>query len=154
MDAIFQNVWEMSLFVIPVIVVLALCSDLLGKRYGAKWKYLVWLVVAIRLCVPIQIDPPAPMVKIQVEVPNVAVQMQEMRSGQGEFTIEKTQPAPVETIIEAPDRQSPPMLAEAEHSMAEIVIDFFLNYPDMLWLVGVVLFLAWQGWKYFSFKEC
>ena len=153
MDAIFQNVWEMSLFVIPVIMVLALCSDLLGKRYGARWKYLVWLVVAIRLCVPIQIDPPAPMAKIQVEVPNVAVQMQEMRSGQGEFTIEKTQPAPVETIIEAPDRQSPPMLAEAEHSMAEILIDFFLNYPDMLWFVGVVLFLAWQGWKYFSFKR-
>ena len=49
MDAIFQNVWEMSLFAIPVILVLALCSKFLGKRYGAKWRYLLWLVVAVRL---------------------------------------------------------------------------------------------------------
>ena len=71
MDAIFQNVWEMSLFAIPVILVFALCSKFLGKRYGAKWRYLLWLVVIVRLCVPVQIDLPAPMMEMRMEVPSV-----------------------------------------------------------------------------------
>ncbi|MBR2062686.1 MAG: hypothetical protein IJ969_05190 [Anaerotignum sp.] len=58
MDAIFQNIWEMSLFAIPVILVFALLSNKLGKRYGAKWRYLLWMVIAIRLCIPVQIDLP------------------------------------------------------------------------------------------------
>ena len=71
MDAIFQNVWEMSLFVIPVVLVFALCSNLLGKRYGAKWRYLLWLVMGVRLCIPVQIDLPEPMMRMQMEVPSV-----------------------------------------------------------------------------------
>ncbi|MGN1231789.1 MAG: hypothetical protein ACI4TP_07800, partial [Anaerotignum sp.] len=71
MEGVFQSVWEMSLFAIPVILILALCSNLLGKRYGAKWRYLVWLVVAVRLCVPMQLDLPGRLAVMQVEVPSV-----------------------------------------------------------------------------------
>ena len=46
MERIFQTIWEMSLFAVPVILILAICSNLLGKRYGARWRYLVWLVRA------------------------------------------------------------------------------------------------------------
>ena len=44
MEKIFQTILEMSLFAVPVILILAICSNLLGKRYGARWRYLVWLV--------------------------------------------------------------------------------------------------------------
>ena len=71
MDAIFQNVWEVSLFAIPVILVFALCSKTLGKRYGAKWRYLLWLVIVVRLCIPVQITLPEPMMGMQMEVPSV-----------------------------------------------------------------------------------
>ena len=39
MEKIFQTIWEMSLFAVPVILILAICSNLLGKRYGARWRY-------------------------------------------------------------------------------------------------------------------
>ena len=71
MEKIFQTIWEMSLFAVPVILILAICSNLLGKRYGARWRYLVWLVVAIRLCVPIQLSLPGRMEIMQVQVPSV-----------------------------------------------------------------------------------
>ena len=71
MDAIFQSVWEMSLFAVPVILVLALCSKFLGKRYGAKWRYLLWLVVAVRLCIPVQLSLPDFMMGMRMEVPSV-----------------------------------------------------------------------------------
>lgn len=47
MERMFQAILEISLFAIPVILVLALFANLLGKRYGAKWRYLIWLVVAV-----------------------------------------------------------------------------------------------------------
>lgn len=47
MERMFQAILEISLFAIPVILVLALCANLLGKRYGTKWRYLIWLVVAV-----------------------------------------------------------------------------------------------------------
>lgn len=153
MDGIFRSLWEMSLFAIPVILILALCSNLLGKRYGAKWRYLVWLVVAVRLCVPLQLDLPGRMAVMRMEVPNVAVQMQEMRSGQDAFVLKETQtvPIPVETIAEMHTLQDLPL--EAEHKASEIILDIFLSFPELVWMLGVVLFLAWQGWKYVSFRR-
>lgn len=153
MDGIFHSVWEMSLFAIPVILILALCSNLLGKRYGAKWRYLVWLVVAVRLCVPMQLDLPGWMALMQVEVPNVAVSMQEMRRGQDNFLLEETQivPIPVETIAEMHTLQDLPV--ETEHKASEIIVDVFLSSPELVWMLGVVLFLAWQGWKYTNFRQ-
>ena len=71
MDAIFQNVWEMSLFAIPVILFFTLLSNKLGKRYGAKWRYLLWLVIVVRLCIPVQINLPEPMMGMRMEVPSV-----------------------------------------------------------------------------------
>ncbi|MBQ3568631.1 MAG: hypothetical protein IJA25_06840, partial [Anaerotignum sp.] len=84
MDAIFQNVWEMSLFAVPVILVFALCSNALGKRYGTKWRYLLWLVIAVRLCIPVQIDLPDFMMGMQVEVPSV-------QNGAREILLERTE---------------------------------------------------------------
>lgn len=153
MDGIFQSLWEMSLFAIPVILILALCSNFLGRNYGAKWRYLIWLVVAVRLCVPLQLDLPGRMAVMRMEVPNVAVQMQEMRRGQDDFLLEETQTVPisVETIAEMHTLQDLPV--ETEHKASDIIIDFFLSYPELLWFLGVVLFLAWQGWKYTSFRR-
>ena len=71
MERMFQAILEISLFAIPVILVLALCANLLGKRYGAKWRYLIWLVVAVRLCVPIQLSLPGRMEVMQIQVPSV-----------------------------------------------------------------------------------
>ncbi len=47
MDTVFRNLLEVSLFSLAVIVPLGLCSNLLGRRYGVKWRYLLWVVVAV-----------------------------------------------------------------------------------------------------------
>ncbi len=46
MDTVFRNLLEVSLSSLAVIVPLGLCSNLLGRRYGVKWRYLLWVVVA------------------------------------------------------------------------------------------------------------
>lgn len=155
MDAIFQSVWEMSLFAIPVILVLALCSKFLGKRYGAKWRYLLWLVVAVRLCIPVQLSLPDFMMGMRMEVPSVQNAAREMLAERTElYVIEETtmEPVSVDTIL-AEDNIQPPAVNLDANSSYQNPVDFFLAYPDVLWLLGVLLFLGWQGWKYFSFKK-
>lgn len=155
MDAIFQSVWEMSLFAIPVILVLALCSKFLGKRYGAKWRYLLWLVVAVRLCIPVQLSLPDFMMGMRMEVPSVQNAAREMLAERTElYVIEETtmEPVSVDTIL-AEDGAQPPAVNLDANSSYQNPVDFFLAYPDMLWMLGVLLFLGWQGWKYFSFKK-
>ncbi|WP_405728121.1 M56 family metallopeptidase [Anaerotignum sp.] len=157
MDTIFQNIWEMSLFAIPVILALALCSKFLGKRYGAKWRYLLWLVVTVRLCIPVQIDLPAPMMGMRMEVPSVqngARAVLETKNPEylAQSDADKAQMEEFRTF--ADEEATHYMLhvdftAEDDHDF----FDFFLAYPDVLWMLGVLLFLGWQGWKYFSFQK-
>lgn len=160
MDAIFQSLWEMSLFAIPVILLLAICSNRLGKRYGAKWRYLVWLVVAVRLCIPVQLSVPERMAGMRMEVPSVQNGARGVLEVKNPEYLTQSDEAKAErnTFMQA-------MQEEGTLTMLHIdlgggdggndrdMIDFFLAYPWTLWLLGVVLFLAWQRWKYTSFRQ-
>ena len=156
MDAIFQNVWEMSLFAIPVILVFALLSNKLGKRYGAKWRYLLWLVIAVRLCIPVQINLPEPMMGMRMEVPSVQNSARAvLETKNPEYLIRSD--ADKELMKEMRETVS-----EANGYMLHVdftvpddhdFFDFFLAYPDVLWMIGVLSFLIWQGRKYSSFKK-
>ena len=52
MTDLFLSVLGVSLSVSVLILLLFLLSPLLHKRYAAKWKYLIWCVLAFRLLLP------------------------------------------------------------------------------------------------------
>lgn len=66
-----KNVFAISLSMSAVILLLLIISPLLSKRYSAKWRYFVWLIIAIRLIIPVRIElPKAP---VNISVPNQTV---------------------------------------------------------------------------------
>ena len=148
MERMFQAILEISLFAIPVILVLALCANLLGKRYGAKWRYLIWLVLAVRLCVPIQLSLPGRMEVMQIQVPSV-------QSGTREVLAQRTPDYFVPKETNEPIQQAIPSVERTQTVSEEKndIFDFLLAYPYVLWLCGVLGFLAWQGWKYYDFRR-
>lgn len=146
MERMFQAILEISLFAIPVILVLALCANLLGKRYGAKWRYLIWLVVAVRLCVPIQLSLPGRMEVMQIQVPSV-------QSGTREVLAQRTPDYFVQKETNEPIQQPSVERTQAVSEEKTDMFDFLLAYPYVLWLCGVLGFLAWQGWKYYDFRR-
>lgn len=148
MERMFQAILEISLFAIPVIFVLALCANLLGKRYGAKWRYLIWLVVAVRLCVPIQLSLPERMEVMQIQVPSV-------QSGTREVLAQRTPDYFVPKEANEPIQQAIPSVERTQAVSEEKndIFDFLLAYPYVMWLCGVLGFLAWQGWKYYDFRR-
>lgn len=142
MERMFQAILEMSLFAIPVILVLALSANLLGKRYGAKWRYLLWLVVAVRLCVPMQISLPGRMEVMQL--PSVESRM---------LLTERVPLADVQRETVELEPATPSSAEGVQTAWIELPNKNREIPPYLLWLCGVLGFLAWQGWKYYDFRR-
>ena len=50
---LFLAVIENSLAMSPMILLLVLFTPVFNKRYAAKWKYWIWMILALRLLIPI-----------------------------------------------------------------------------------------------------
>lgn len=75
---------ELTLPMAVVIAVLLAAGPLLGRRFTAKWRYWAWLLIAVRLLLPVGITLPQPVVTLP--------------QPQGEFTypVSREEPAPTE----------------------------------------------------------
>jgi len=70
-NELLRSFLHMSLATSFVIALLLLAVPLLKKNYQAKWRYYAWLVIALRLLIPLNITlPEAP---IQIQVPETAI---------------------------------------------------------------------------------
>ena len=123
---------------------------MLGKRYGAKWRYLIWLVVAVRLCVPVQLSLPGRMEVMQIQVPSVQSSTREVLAQRTpDYFVQRDTAEPTEPATPiAPVEQT-----QGESAEKRDAFDFLLAYPYVLWLGGVLGFLVWQGWKYYDFRR-
>ena len=66
MEQIFLNILEVSLGGALVIALMLLVAPLAGKKFSAKWRYWIWLVLAIRLLLPLDFNLPNPLLTIEV----------------------------------------------------------------------------------------
>lgn len=65
---LFIAIVQISLAVTPVILLLKLLGDRLQRRYVAKWKYYIWLVLALRLLLPW--TPTLETAPVQITIPD------------------------------------------------------------------------------------
>ena len=151
MERIFQTIWEMSLFAVPVILILAICSNLLGKRYGARWRYLVWLVVAVRLCVPIQLSLPGRMEIMQVQVPSV-------QSSTREVLAQRTPDYFVQRDTAEPTEPATPIALRSRHRRKArkrgMPLIFFLHILMCCGLAACLGFWLGRDGNIMIFGEC
>ncbi len=154
MDTVFRNLLEVSLFSLAVIVPLGLCSNLLGRRYGVKWRYLLWVVVAVRLVLPIQLSLPEPMEGMRVNLPAPII------SAELPETPGKPETIPTESAGELHLLESQwvggakDMLLPFPEEEPEVGFqDFAAERLWLFWIVGALAFAGWQGWKYAAFRR-
>lgn len=75
MENIFIDIMELTLPVSVWIVLLIMCSPLLKRSYAARWRYYMWLFVAVRLIIPIRFKAAAPItMELPESVGKIAVQ--------------------------------------------------------------------------------
>lgn len=141
--AVFPQVLGVSLTTGLVIAALLLATPALAGRVQARWRCLVWGVLALRLLVPLQFSLPAAPVEVSLSQPAaVQNQTQAAPEGGGETT-PAAQPAPVEA---APGAEAAPVSPSAPGLTG-------LEVAALIWAAGGVAFLLWQGGRYLRFRK-
>ena len=68
-----ENIFEITLSMSVVIIAVLLFSPIIEKRYSAKWRYFIWLFIAIRLIIPFNITLPKAPINIETPTTNVYI---------------------------------------------------------------------------------
>ena len=129
-ETVFVRFLEISATTSIIILGLRLFAPYLNKTYAAKWKYWIWLVLAIRLVIPINISlPTAP---LTVNIPNIP--SSDVVTVQPDAVI--VPPVPTLPLTETAQR-----------------IFTLLDAFTMIWVIGIVAFMVYQLAGYFIFKK-
>lgn len=125
------RLWMLSLTSSAVLLPLLLLGPWIQKRYTARTCYILWLLLSVRLLLPVKYHLPKPAVTIQVP----------------EVTYTYTVPQPITAAQMAPT-QAPdpaPVVAVSQPIVQTISLEQILGG---VWLAGCMLFLLWNGTGY------
>lgn len=167
MERLMIALLELSLPMAVVIAVLLAAGPLLGRRFTARWRYWAWLLIAVRLLLPIGISLPQPVVTLPQPQVDFSYPVRE---------VEPISPTPTgDPILVLPgDDESDPYQQIGEETTAPTVPDavsadpvFRPNQPQPVpsrtvtameltgwcWAAGMLLFLLWQGVSYLLLRR-
>lgn len=145
-SGILQNILEISLSMSVLVIILFILTPIFNRRYTATWRYWVWMIIAIRLILPINFSLPQAIVNIEAPeqvvlnfdrpIPN----LEKLPQGDG-VTDEGT---PYE---ESKTASTP---ADSNQSIRVISIRDTLT---LIWLAGFSIILLWQIFVFLHFKS-
>lgn len=168
MERLMTALLELTLPMALVIAVLLAAGPLLGRRFTAKWRYWAWLLIAVRLLLPVGITLPQPVVTLP--------------QPQGEFTypVSREEPAPtepapvgdpiqvvpgaaendpyqqIETGMTAPTGPSAETPKPAEPAITPTPAGTrsipVMEAVGWCWATGAALFLLWQLGSYLALR--
>lgn len=146
MTNVFLSFLEISIPISLIIAVLLLLTPFLNKRYAAKWKYWIWIVLALRLIIPLGGNGGLP-----------ASDRQSQRETLASSESEKTAPdaladgtARGRVIVEIPARMTTPIVTQSEKEGGNISV---LDIIAMIWMLGSLLFISVHLVSYFHYKH-
>lgn len=163
MSAVFQTVLEMSLTASAVILIVLLARTLLSKA-PKKYAYLLWIVVAFRLCVPFSFES-------EISIFNTADAIPSFKT---ETTVSDTVPELNPDLTpEISDTVNAPSAPVAPDTDTAVLPEGMPTVPDeapaeitqpdrkatltaalaIIWLIGIVCMLCYGIVSYFRLKQ-
>lgn len=147
---IFLNVIAISISTSLIIVFLLIFATFLNKRYAVKWKYLLWVVIAIRLIVPFHMNIPFP--QIVIDVPTEITVPIDTNKENDAPTMPPIEPKPVEVnngnANKAPLQTEQRPLQTEQRPLRLTLLDI----TAYLWLTGCLLFLTVHIFSFLHYK--
>ncbi len=128
-----QDLFLVSLTSSVVIALLLVFLPHTEKRYGAKWRVLIWILLAARLLLPFRIELPAALIQVPV-VENRPIAYSYQTGGY----VQDTAPSPDGKTLYLP---------EATNTVSLSLYDLIF----LLWLVGAAAYFAFHIINYIVF---
>lgn len=140
---------EVNLSTAPVILLLLLLGPLLEKRYVPRWRYWAWLVVAVRLLLPVNFSLPEPLVEL---TPPEFTAAPVVTTGIAPTTAATVQSPPVPSsprpVLTPRPNPVPPVASDIDESASFPSLSQILPW---VWAAGVLGVVLWNlvGWLRF-----
>ena len=151
-----KTILQISLSTAAVIGVLLLLVPLWQKRYSARWRKVIWLILAVRLLVPFSLELPQTAVQLEMDLQAApAWQGGQVIADSNAAEPAMTPAADLKTIQAVDNTESESQtavsMAAAVTSMQQPISRGALFFA--IWLAGAVGFLVWHGVQYGVFRR-
>lgn len=159
MTELFLTYTGAALTVSALIAVLALVRPLLQKRYRARLLSWLWLVLAVRLLLPVRFELPAVQAPVQLEMPQTEYVVLVDARQLPDLAAPELPPAPEDSSAagqeawrqEQADYQKAMVEYEQEMTEARRNAGTVVTLPQVLcgvWLAGIAVLAVWQAVAY------
>lgn len=149
MKEIFLSYFEVSLAISIIIAALILFSSLLNKRYAAKWKYLIWIFIALRLLIPLGGSEGLSMIDM---LPNMKMQT-ESREIDANIQTDAAIPSG-RIIVKIPEQMTMPIMKQSSENISENNKEItLLDIVAFVWMIGSLLFISVHFISYAHYKR-
>lgn len=130
-----------------IVIVLILLTPFLNKRYAAKWKYLIWIFLSVRLLIPLS----GASGQFIMNLPS-QVKHQNTPETKETFADAKTDAAMPDRriVFEIPTQMTSPITAPAGNQSTGITI---LDVIALIWIIGCLTYLSLHFISYFHYKR-
>lgn len=151
---LFLSIFEVSLSTALIALILILSAPLLNKRYAAKWKYWIWLFLAVRLILPVNGYGLIPWAGAREDVAALANGVSqdwqpEMWEPGKDAAISGQEGWPPQMIVvQMPEQMITPLAVQPDGTDRGITL---LDIAALVWLVGCLFFLFLY---LFSYRHC
>ena len=149
---------EVSIATSFLILPLCLASRRINRRYGAKWKYYIWLLLAVRLMIPINLPAvngfsimPDLSSRQQVHTQEQPIQPQAHIGSQPDTVLSQSQEQEQEQSV-----SEPPYSIDGTEEIMDAQPAAIVNVTDIaaiVWCVGFCVFSTYQLCVYYAFRR-
>ena len=144
----FLSVLSTSLATSLIIILLMILSPFINRRYAAKWKYWVWIVLALRLTMPFNLTDVQNVIGNLSQSPTVEALQSERdaaRPSQNTVVVLPNQ----RILLELPSGMTEP-LAQTDRTSARVTQLIIL---ECIWIAGSMIFLGIHLGTYMTYKR-
>lgn len=143
MGALFLTILELSLEGALLIGLILLLRPLSGTYFSAKWRCLVWLILALRLLLPLSL--PLPQTLFSIPLPP-------------QFSVQQEVPTPDIMIPAIPQEQEGEAKVENRLQKPAVTVETssalsLVEQLGWLWFLGILLCALWQFVLYRRYQK-
>ena len=156
LESLMSNLAEITLSFSVVIALLLLLTPIIGRRYTAKWRYWVWILIAVRMMIPINIT--IPQASFTVETPRreiiLGVDENQLPDVVPPVDPSLNSPAPSTEEMEQYQQELQNYQAAMESAKKEAGQVYTLyQILSIVWFSGIGVVLIWQTVLYLFFRR-
>ena len=153
----FKTYIEITIGMSIVILLMLVLSNFLSNKYTAKWKYIVWLCVAIRLLVPINYNSLETLINITPPETKIGISMSfDKNNNDNSYPISIYPVNPNKSISNVDANQSTQINSPSKEVQQKNAssINNEISIVDLLrniWVIGMILFGMFYITNYLAF---